>query len=85
MYIFDGTFGDRDGSKALLADYCIPVWFQEDLMRLAGDRRRPPYRFSPTHCLFFFLAFHQNGSKGLLAVCCIPQWSQKDLMQLAGN
>ena len=46
MYIFDGTFGDRDGSKGLLGDYCIPPWFQEDLMRLAGDRRRTPYRLN---------------------------------------
>ena len=44
MYIFDGTFGDRDGSKDLLGDYSIPEWFKEDLMQLAGDRRRPPYR-----------------------------------------
>jgi len=44
MYIFDGTFGDRDGSKDLLGDYSIPDWFSEDLMKLAGDRRRPPYR-----------------------------------------
>ncbi|KAL0050644.1 hypothetical protein WJX82_004027 [Trebouxia sp. C0006] len=45
MYIFDGTFGDRDGSKDLLGDYFIPEWFKEDLMQLAGDRRRPPYRW----------------------------------------
>ena len=44
MYIFDGTFGDRDGSKELLGDYSIPSWFSEDLMQLAGDRRRPPFR-----------------------------------------
>lgn len=46
MYIFDGTFGDRDGSKALLGDYSVPEWFSEDLMQLAGDRRRPPHRYS---------------------------------------
>ena len=44
MYIFDGTFGDRDGSKKLCGDYSIPGWFSEDLMQLVGDRRRPPYR-----------------------------------------
>lgn len=50
MYIFDGTFGDRDGSRALLGDYSVPDWFSEDLMKMAGDRRRPPHR-SP----YFFL------------------------------
>ena len=44
MYIFDGTFGDRDGSRALLGDYSVPDWFSEDLMKLAGERRRPPHR-----------------------------------------
>lgn len=44
MYIFDGTFGDRDGSRALLGDYSVPDWFSEDLMKMAGDRRRPPHR-----------------------------------------
>ena len=44
MYIFDGTFGDRDGSRALLGDYLVPEWFSEDLMQMAGDRRRPPHR-----------------------------------------
>ena len=50
MYIFDGTFGDRDGSRALLGDYSVPEWFSEDLMKMAGERRRPPHR-SP----YFFL------------------------------
>ena len=44
LYIFDGTFGDRATSKALCADYNIPAFFSEDLMRLVGEKRRPPYR-----------------------------------------
>ena len=44
LYIFDGTFADRRGSRAMRRDYEVPAHFREDLMRLAGDRRRPPYR-----------------------------------------
>jgi histone arginine demethylase JMJD6 len=44
LYIFDGTFGDRRGSRGLKRDYEVPPYFREDLMRLAGDKRRPPYR-----------------------------------------
>ena len=44
LYIFDGTFGERATSKALCQDYSIPTYFSEDLMRLAGEKRRPPYR-----------------------------------------
>ena len=46
MYIFDGTFGERDNSKAMCGDYSVPGWFKEDLMHLAGERRRPPYRLA---------------------------------------
>ena len=46
LYVFDGTFGDRDSSKALLDDYCTPAYFRrDDLFRLVGNKRRPPYRW----------------------------------------
>ncbi|KAL4517762.1 hypothetical protein Ndes2526A_g02143 [Nannochloris sp. 'desiccata'] len=45
LYIFDGTFADRDTSKALKRDYRPPELFEEDLMAFAGERRRPPYRW----------------------------------------
>lgn len=45
LYIFDGTFGDRDVSKDLLGDYCVPEYFSEDLFQHVGEDRRPPYRW----------------------------------------
>ncbi len=44
LYIFDGTFADRRGSRGMRREYEVPPYFREDLMRLAGDKRRPPYR-----------------------------------------
>ena len=44
LYIFDGSFADKEGSKCMAADYAVPPPFEEDLMALAGERRRPPYR-----------------------------------------
>ena len=45
LYVFDGGFGDKDGSKPLLDDYDVPAYFREDLFGLAGEKRRPPYRW----------------------------------------
>ena len=44
LYIFDGTFAERSSSRGMLSDYTIPPYFKEDLFRLVGERRRPPYR-----------------------------------------
>jgi histone arginine demethylase JMJD6 len=44
LYIFDGTYGDRSSSKALLGQYSVPHLFSEDIFGLVGERRRPPYR-----------------------------------------
>ncbi len=44
LYIFDGTFAERETCKGMLSDYTVPVYFREDLFRLVGEKRRPPYR-----------------------------------------
>ena len=47
LYIFDGTFASRRGSRSMRKEYSIPPYFREDLMNLAGEKRRPPYRLDP--------------------------------------
>ena len=44
LYIFDGTFASRRGSRSMRREYSVPSYFREDLMSLAGEKRRPPYR-----------------------------------------
>ncbi len=46
LYIFDATFDeDKRGASRLLKDYTVPTYFNEDLMSLVGEHRRPPYRW----------------------------------------
>lgn len=46
LYIFDGTYGDRTATKAILGQYSVPHLFPEDIFGLVGNRRRPPYRWA---------------------------------------
>ena len=45
LYVFDSSFADREGTRALRRDYALPAYFTDDLFKLVGERRRPPYRW----------------------------------------
>ena len=59
LYIFDGSFAEKRGSRSMRHDYSIPSLFSEDLMRLGGEHRRPPYRCA---CIEWWGVYIVQGS-----------------------
>ena len=45
LKVFDGNYDEDAVAQALLRDYTPPAYFRDDLFRLVGERRRPPYRW----------------------------------------
>lgn len=45
LKVFDGSFYNNEVASILLQDFKVPSYFQDDLFRLVGERRRPPYRW----------------------------------------
>ena len=45
LYIFDSGFEGDGKARSLMDDFTIPQYFRDDLFRLVGELRRPPYRW----------------------------------------
>ncbi|KRX72804.1 Bifunctional arginine demethylase and lysyl-hydroxylase JMJD6, partial [Trichinella sp. T6] len=54
LYIFDSTFGERKKCNKLLNGYSVPKFFEDNLLRHAGEKRPLPNRYSCMECSRFY-------------------------------
>jgi hypothetical protein len=70
LYIFDSAFDDDPVSKTLLDDFTPPFYFPEDLFKLVGESRRPPYRWFLMGPMVSNLCLGCSTNTALLIIIC---------------
>ena len=45
LYLFESSIENKPQMKHIINNYQVPKYFKDDLFKLAGERRRPPYRW----------------------------------------
>lgn len=45
LYLFESSLEDKEDTKLIIGNYAVPPYFKDDLFHLAGEKKRPPYRW----------------------------------------
>jgi histone arginine demethylase JMJD6 len=45
LYLFESSLEDKDETRKIMNNYTVPPYFNDDLFKHAGDKKRPPYRW----------------------------------------
>lgn len=45
LYMFESSLETSSETRPIIDNYKVPKYFKDDLFSLAGERRRPPYRW----------------------------------------
>jgi histone arginine demethylase JMJD6 len=45
LYLFESSLEDKDETRPIIENYKVPPYFKDDLFKLAGEKKRPPYRW----------------------------------------
>lgn len=45
LYLFESSLESNEDTKPIINHYTVPKYFRDDLFALAGERKRPPYRW----------------------------------------
>ena len=45
LYLFESSLENNKDMVEILDHYTVPIYFQDDLLKYAGEKDRPPYRW----------------------------------------
>lgn len=45
LYLFESSLESNSDTRPIIENYKVPKYFRDDLLSIAGERRRPPYRW----------------------------------------
>jgi histone arginine demethylase JMJD6 len=45
LYLFESSIEEHKEAHKIMKNYEVPPYFKDDLFKLAGERKRPPYRW----------------------------------------
>lgn len=45
LYLFESSIEEHKQAHTLLRNYVVPPYFNDDLFKIAGEHKRPPYRW----------------------------------------
>ena len=45
LYLFESSLVDHRQASGILKNYRVPRYFSDDLFKLAGEKKRPPYQW----------------------------------------
>lgn len=45
LYLFESSLEDKDETRKIMRNYTVPAYFNDDLFKHAGEKKRPPYRW----------------------------------------
>lgn len=74
LYIFDNHFDGNQKAQTILKQYEVPKYFRDDLFRLVGEKRRPPYRWCvlPRAWGTIFGPWHLMGAVPITGCWSVP-------------
>jgi len=45
LYLFESSLEDRKEARDMIKHFSVPAYFRDDILKIMGENKRPPYRW----------------------------------------